>query len=72
MKKHFKTIIYILFAMVVIADFGFINPSPSEFIPPWIFHLIILVGGFFIIIDRFFLPLKDIYEQFRDLVKRRI
>jgi len=70
MKKHFKTIIYILFGMVVIADLDIINPSPSEFIPPWIFHMIILVGGIFIIIDRFVLPLKDIYEQFKDLVKR--
>ena len=56
--------------MVVIADLGFISPSPSQFIPAWIFHMIILCGGFFIIIDRFVLPLKDIFEEFKDLIKR--
>ena len=58
--------------MVFIAEFDFISPSPSELIPAWIFHLIILVGGFFIIIDRFVLPLRDLYQEFRDLIKRWI
>jgi hypothetical protein len=69
MKRHFKTIIYILFVMVCIADFGFISPSPDELMPSWIFHMVILVGGFFIIMDRWVLPLKDIYEQLKDLRK---
>ena len=67
MKISFRIVIYILFVMVTIAEFGSMSPSPSELMPSWIFHMVILVGAFFIIIDRFVLPLKDIFEKFRDL-----
>jgi hypothetical protein len=67
MKLRFNYLIYILLLLIIIADSGFINPSPSEFLPPWMFWIVISCAAVFLIIDRFVPQLKDIYDSFKKL-----
>jgi hypothetical protein len=69
MKENFKIALYILLVMVVIAEFGVISPSPSQFIPSWMFKLIIIVGGFFAIMDRWVYPFRDLCKDFMKLIR---